>query len=107
MCTTKVGAVPYNPGMAIEFTESAGKHGLTEADALHAIANARYYEPEFDEARNLGDVRPSLWIGPSLQPAIPLLEVMAEVIPPRTLRIFHVMPAREKFLAKLDERSCQ
>jgi hypothetical protein len=95
----------YNTGVAIEFTESAGKHGFTETDAIHAISNARYYEPEFDESRedDLGHVRPSLWIGPSLTPSAPLLEVMAEVIPPRTLRIFHVMAAREKFLARLDQ----
>jgi hypothetical protein len=37
-----------------------------------------------------------LWgIGPSLDPKAPLLEVMAEVIPPRTIRVFHVMRARE------------
>lgn len=43
--------------MAIEFTESAGKHRYTEADAVHAMNNARYYEPEFDESRDRG-VRP-------------------------------------------------
>ncbi|CCK64154.1 hypothetical protein [Mycobacterium canetti] len=90
--------------MAIEFTESAGKHGFTQADAVHAMSNARYYEPEFDEPRgdDQSSIRPSLWIGPSLSLAAPLLEVMAEVIPPRTVRIFHVMPVREKFLARLD-----
>ena len=87
--------------MAIEFTESAGKHGFTEADAVHAMSNARYYEPKFDEPRDLSSIRPSLWIGPSLDARAPLLEVMAEVIPPRTVRVFHVMRAREKFLARL------
>lgn len=89
--------------MAIEFTESAGKHGFTEADAVHAMSNARYYETEFDEPRDdQRPVRPTLWIGPSLDPHTPLVEVMAEVIPPRTIRVFHVMRAREKFLTRLD-----
>ena len=89
--------------MAIEFTESAGKHGFREADAIHAMSNARYYEPKFDEPRDdQSAIRPSLWIGPSLDPQAPLLEVMAEVVPPRTVRVFHVMRAREKFLARLD-----
>lgn len=88
--------------MAIEFTESAGRHGLTLADAVHAMTNHRYHEPQFDDPR-LGEVKPDLWIGPSLQPATPLIEVMAEVIPPSTVRIFHVMQAREKFLKRIDD----
>jgi hypothetical protein len=93
--------------VAIEFIESAGKHGFTEADAIHAMSNPRLYEPEFDEPGDLSSISPSLWIGPSLQPRAPLLEVMAEVIPPRTIRVFHVMEAREKFLARLDTEEDQ
>lgn len=89
--------------MAIEFIESAGRHGLTLADALHAMTNHRYHEAQFDDPR-LGGVKPDLWIGPSLQPAVPLIEVMAEVIPPATVRIFHVMNARAKFLDRLDRQ---
>lgn len=87
--------------MAIEFTESAARHGFTVADAIHALSNHRYHEAQFDDPR-LGGVKPDVWIGPSLQPAAPLIEVMAEVIAPATVRIFHVMAAREKFLNRLD-----
>lgn len=90
----------YNTGMAIEFTESAGRHGFTQADAVHAISEHRYHEAAFDDPR-LGGVKPDIWIGPSLQPQTPLIEVMAEVIPPSTVRIFHVMRARMKFLHRL------
>ncbi|CAA0099874.1 Uncharacterised protein [Mycolicibacterium vanbaalenii] len=90
-------------GMAIEFTESARRHGFTIADAVHAMSNPRYYEAEFDDPR-LGGVKPDLWIGPSLQPTSPLIEVMAEVIPPSTVRIFHVMAVRVKFLDRLDQK---
>lgn len=92
----------YNIGMAIEFTESAARHGFTLVDALHAISNCRYHEPQFDDPRD-GGVRPDLWIGPSRQPATPLIEVMAEVIEPDTVRIFHVMHARAKFLDRFTE----
>jgi len=34
----------------------------------------------------------------------PLIEVMAEVIPPSTVRIFHVMAVRVKFLDRLDQK---
>ncbi|PKZ64096.1 hypothetical protein CYJ73_18335 [Gordonia terrae] len=88
--------------MAIEFTESAARHGFTLADAVHAMSNPRYHEAQFDDPR-LGGIKPDLWIGPSLQPAVPLIEVMAEVIPPATVRIFHVMHARPKFLDRLDQ----
>jgi hypothetical protein len=89
--------------LAIEFTESAGRHGFTLADALHAMTNHRYHEAQFDDPR-LGGIKPDLWVGPSLQPAVPLIEVMAEVIPPSTVRIFHVMHARAKFVDRLDRQ---
>ena len=92
--------------MAIEFTDSARRHGFTVADALHAISNHRYHQAQFDDPR-LGGVKPDLWIGPSLQPAFPLIEVMAEVIAPATVRIFHVMAARRKFLDRLDLKDDQ
>ena len=88
--------------MAIAFTDSAGRHDFTVADALHAISNHRYHEPQFDDPR-LGGVKPDLWIGPSLQPRVPMIEVMAEVIPPNTVRIFHVMAARPKFLGYINQ----
>jgi hypothetical protein len=88
--------------MAIEFTESDRRHGFTLDDAVHAMSNHRYHLPGFDDPR-LGGVKPDLWIGPSLRPSVPLIEVMAEVIPPSTVRIFHVMHARAKFLDQLEQ----
>lgn len=88
--------------MAIEFTESAGKHGFTLDDAIWAMTNARYVEPEFDEPRVSGHVRPTLYVGPSLDPAAPLLEVMVEVLPTRSIVVFHVMKARAKYLDRMD-----
>lgn len=58
--------------------------------------------PEFDDPRVGRATRPDLWIGPQLTPGVPLLEVMTEASP-SGLTVFHVMIARPKFLALLEE----
>nr|WP_115330053.1 hypothetical protein [Tsukamurella paurometabola] len=73
--------------MAIEFIEGAVRHGFTIAVAMHVISNARCHEPQFAQPRVLFGVKPDLWIGPSMQPSAPLIEVMAEVSPPSTVLI--------------------
>lgn len=47
--------------------------------------------------------RPDLYIGPQRQRGAPLLEIMVERVPPRGLVVFHVMEARTKFLALMDD----
>ncbi|MCL2850163.1 MAG: hypothetical protein FWE61_08995 [Micrococcales bacterium] len=89
--------------MAIEWADSADKHDIDHDDALHAIHNAYFYEPEFDEPRVGGASRPDLYIGPPRQLGGPLIEVMLERIPPRTLVIFHVMEAQPKHTALMDQ----
>ncbi len=85
------------------WSDSADKHGVAHEDALHAIAHAVYVETDFDEPRPPSNVRPHLYIGPPWQLGGPLLEVMVEVRPPRGLHVFHVMPARPKHLARMNE----
>jgi len=58
----------------------------------------------FDEPRVAGASRPDLFVGPPRLLGGPLVEVMVERIPPRDLMIFHVMPARQKFLGRIEER---
>jgi hypothetical protein len=70
---------------------------------LHALLNAYLHEPGFDEPRVEGHGRPDLWIGPQRTLGAPLLEVMTETVPPQDVLVFHVMLARAKFLALLDE----
>ncbi len=89
--------------MAVTWSASASKHGIDQADALHAVANALLHVPEFDEPRVPRGTKPHLFIGPPRQLGGPLLEVMLEMTPPRDLFLFHVMPARAKFLALLEE----
>lgn len=89
--------------MALRWTDSAERHGIERADALHAMLNAYLHEREFDDPRIEGRGRPDLWIGPQRTPGAPLLEVMTETVPPHEVLVFHVMLARPKFLALLDE----
>lgn len=70
---------------------------------MHAIANAVYREDSFDEPRVPGKLRPTLFIGPPRQPGGPMLEVMVEVRLPRDLHVFHVMVARAKMLARMED----
>lgn len=91
--------------MALTWSDSAGKHGVAPEDALHTIANAVCVETEFDEPRPPNNVRPTLYIGPPRRLGGPLLEVMVEVRPPRGLHIFHVMQARPKHLARMNEET--
>ena len=93
----------YITGVGVTWSESAAKHGVPREDALHAIANAVYVEEEFDDPRPPSNVRPHLFIGLPRRRGVPLLEVMAEIRPPRGLHIFHVMPARERHLARMEE----
>lgn len=90
--------------MAIEFTESADKHGVSHQDAMWAMTHARYVEREFDQPRPPSSVRPTLFIGPSRTPAVPLLEVMVELVPPDRIVVFHVMAARAKHLQRMDDQ---
>lgn len=89
--------------MGVEWTVSADKHKIDHADALYAMENAVHFEKEFDEPRAPGHAKPTLFIGPPRTPGGPLLEVMVEMIPPRTMVVFHVMEARQKHLDRMDD----
>jgi len=89
--------------MALTWSDSSNKHEIAREDAIHAIAHALYVEPEFDESRVPSGVRPTLYIGPPRALGGPLLEVMAEVTPPREIHVFHVMLARAKMLERMPQ----
>lgn len=91
--------------MALRWVDSADRHQIDHADAIHAMNNAVYVEQEFDEPRSPGGVRPTLFIGPPRELGAPLLEVMVEMIPPRSLVVFHVMEARPKHLERMEQES--
>jgi len=86
----------------VTWSGSADKHGIPHEDALHAMTHPYYVEPEFDAPRRPGSLRPTLFIGPPRQLGGPLIEVMVEAVPPRTVHVFHVMLARRKFLDRME-----
>lgn len=75
--------------MPLEFTQSAGKHGIPRDDVLHAIRNVRtYQEVEYDDEIRL------FVIGPDRSGA--MLEVV--LVPAHDpLRIIHADRLRPKF----------
>jgi hypothetical protein len=89
--------------MAIELTESAQKRGYTVAHVIYCIENAYVARPGFEPARVPGRGPVTLWLGPSRDALNPVLEMFGELIPPDTLRIFHMMPLRERFRYLLEE----
>lgn len=86
--------------MPITWTESADKHGFSHAQAVFAMANAHYRVVAFDEPRVPHGIKPDLFIGPAWLGG-PLLEVLAEVSPPR-IHVFHVMELRQKTLDRME-----
>ena len=88
--------------MAIRWADSADRHGVDHADAIHAITNAYYSEEGFDAPRVPGGVKPTLFIGPQRRLGAPLLEVMVDVMR-HDVVVFHVMEARPKHLDRMKE----
>jgi hypothetical protein len=79
------------------WADSADRHGVDHADALHAMKNAKTYVQRFDRSRVQGrDEWADLWIEPSRDGSV-TLEVFAHLdVKARDVLIFHVMPVRQK-----------
>jgi hypothetical protein len=102
-CLTQLDYYLTLVGMAMRWADSADKHGVLREDAVHAMLNSYLHVPEFDDPRRPGASRPDLWVGPPRQLGGDLIEVMSEPIPPRDVVVFHVMIARPKYLALMEE----
>jgi len=89
----------YHIGMAIEFTDIAGKHGFTREDAIHAMQTPEVFTPHFDHSRTSGpDV--AAWVGPARGGRS--IEVFAALVPPDTVTVFHCKDVRATTIAKLN-----
>lgn len=80
--------------MAVEFTPSANKHGIPNQDALYAVIN---HEVMVDIPGRDGFKPATLYIGHPHEHTDRYIEVIAEVTPPRSFKIFHVMPLSSKY----------
>jgi len=77
----------------IEYTKSAFKHNISEADIQHAILN-----PIYDEIQDSGDDK-HLLLG--FDRSMNLLEIAYNVIDERTFKVFHAMKCRNLYLELL------
>ena len=91
----------YHIRMAITFTESAGKHGFSKGDALHAMEAPLYHQPGFQPPIVPGSVT-HLFIGPARSGLT--IEVLVSYRPPVSATIFHVMELdhRRRYLIEED-----
>ncbi len=82
------------------WADSADKHGIDRADALHAMRNARVVIAAFGPSRIPGGPPVTLYIGPMIESA-GMLEVLAVVDKAaQGVYIFHVMPLRPSMYAR-------
>lgn len=88
--------------MRVVVTASAGKHGISQGDALWAIENAMLVKPSFQRSRLPDMPDPTLFVGPDRQGR--LIEVMAVHVGDETV-IFHAMAARRMFLTMIGRRA--
>jgi hypothetical protein len=87
--------------IAIRFSQSAFKHGITEADIRMAFDTARYDEilDEYDEGEDLDGKY--LLIG--FDRKANLLEILYNIIDENTVNVFHAMKCRNIFLPLLPD----
>jgi hypothetical protein len=74
---------------------------VAREDAVHAIVNALYVVPRFDDGRT-GALAPDLYIGPGRDGR--LLEVLLERTSRTEATVFHVMLVRPKILNEAKRR---
>ncbi|MBT1608485.1 hypothetical protein NY542_00150 [Curtobacterium flaccumfaciens pv. betae] len=88
--------------MGIEFTASAGKHGIPEPDALFAIQNAEWTSTRVKV--NDGDPggKRRVFVGPQHAQTDRLIEVLVEMIPGGFV-IYHVMPLGSYYRRVMEE----
>jgi hypothetical protein len=81
--------------VTIKYTQSAFKHGVTEADIRHAVMNL-LYDDMFDD-----DLNKHLLLG--FDSNANLLEILYNVVDGQMVRVFHAMPCRTAFIALLNQ----
>jgi hypothetical protein len=85
--------------VGVEWTTSAGKHGVPREDAVHAMVNAEV-SAEVDGEPGEQTI---VYVGHPHGQTDDYLEVIAAHRPPRTIVIFHVMPLTDTFRWMLHE----
>lgn len=89
----------YDLFMAIDWTSSAAKHGISRDDALHAMIHA---EASDDLDGGTGEAL-RVFVGHPHAQTERYIEVIAAVRPPRGLLVFHVMELSDLYRYLLNE----
>ncbi|WP_434181431.1 hypothetical protein RI685_16470 (plasmid) [Clavibacter michiganensis] len=89
----------YSLCVGVEWTSSAGKHGIPRDDALYAIGHA---EGAKQIDGHPGEVT-TVYVGHPHGQTDRYIEVIAAMRPPRTVTIFHVMPLSDLYRHLLNE----
>ncbi|WIE58241.1 hypothetical protein DEI96_001110 [Curtobacterium sp. MCLR17_031] len=87
--------------MGIEFTNSAGKHGITEPDALYAIHNAEWTSTRVKVHDGDPGNKRRVFIGPQHAQTERLIEVLVELVPGGF--VYHVMPLGSYYRRVMEE----
>jgi len=89
--------------IAINFSRSAFKHDVNEADIRLAFDN-KLYDERLDESDGMNDIDAKyLLIG--FDRNTNLIEVLYNVIDERTIKVFHAMKCRNIYLPLVKNRS--
>ncbi len=79
--------------MPIEWTNSSGKHGISQADAFYAIVHAIGRE----DFQGRSGERVRVYVGHPHAQTDRLIEVIVALRPPQTMVVFHVMPLSDLY----------
>lgn len=89
--------------MPIEYTDSAGKHGISEEDALYAMQNSTYTSTNVKSAPNAAPNPRRVFVGPQHSGTERLIEVLIEVKSPGVFTIYHAMPLGSYYRKQMEE----
>lgn len=89
--------------MGIECADSAGKHGISEEDALYAIGNAIHTSSNVKAAPGLAPNPRQLFIGPPHPQTDRLIEVLVENKGSGEFLIYHVMELSSYYRQQMEE----
>ncbi|GED40644.1 hypothetical protein F6W69_18915 [Microbacterium oxydans] len=89
--------------MPIEFTDSAGKHGIPDEDALYVMQNSIYTSTNVKAAPNAAPNPRRVFVGPQHAGTERLVEVLIEVKSPGVFTIYHAMPLGSYYRKQMEE----
>lgn len=88
--------------VGVIFTDSAGKHSISEEDALHAIYHAVYTSTRVKASPEQPPRSRRVFVGPQHAQTSRLVEVLVEVRQGGEFVTYHVMPLGAHYKNQMD-----